>query len=106
MVSNLGRGRYAIFSFGFLMELFERSMYLLSLGGLWEITFAIWLIIKGGQRSNEPLTDSASLLSPRRTEHPIDSDRTVMKTGIESSGELEPITLPSTLLELSGVFRE
>jgi len=43
---------YAIFSFGFLMELFGRewSMYLLLLGGLWEITFAIWLIIKGGQR--------------------------------------------------------
>jgi hypothetical protein len=42
---------YAIFSFGFLMELFgkEWSMYLLGPGGLWEITFAIWLIIKGGQ---------------------------------------------------------
>ena len=42
---------YAIFSFGFLMELFgkEWSMYLLGLGGLWEITFAIWLIIYGGQ---------------------------------------------------------
>jgi Domain of unknown function (DUF4386) len=42
---------YAIFSFGFLMELCgkEWSMYLLGLGGLWEITFAIWLIIYGGQ---------------------------------------------------------
>ncbi|MFZ4456749.1 MAG: DUF4386 family protein [Bacteroidales bacterium] len=42
---------YAIFSFGFLMELFgmEWSMYLLGFGGLWEITFAIWLIIYGGQ---------------------------------------------------------
>ena len=40
---------YAIFSFGFLMELFGRvwSIYLLIPGGLWEITFAIWLIIKG-----------------------------------------------------------
>ncbi|MFN0215535.1 MAG: DUF4386 domain-containing protein [Saprospiraceae bacterium] len=40
---------YAIFSFGFFMELFGRewSMYLLPIGGLWEITFAIWLIIKG-----------------------------------------------------------
>lgn len=42
---------YAIFSFGFLMELFgkEWSMYLLGLSGLWEITFAIWLIIYDGQ---------------------------------------------------------
>ncbi len=42
---------YAFFSFGFLMELFgkEWSMYLLGLGGLWEIIFAIWLIIYGGQ---------------------------------------------------------
>ncbi len=42
---------YAVFAFGFLMELFgkEWSMYLLILGGLWEITFAIWLIIKGGR---------------------------------------------------------
>lgn len=39
---------YAIFSFGFLMEFFGKqwSMYLLAIGGLWEITFAIWLIIK------------------------------------------------------------
>jgi hypothetical protein len=42
---------YAIFSFGFLMELLgkEWSMYLLGPGGLWEITFAIWLIIKNGK---------------------------------------------------------
>jgi hypothetical protein len=42
---------YAIFSFGFLMELLgmEWSMYLLGPGGLWEITFAIWLIIYDGQ---------------------------------------------------------
>ncbi len=41
---------YAVFAFGFLMELFDKewSMYFLPLGGLWEITFAIWLIIKGG----------------------------------------------------------
>ena len=40
---------YAIFSFGFLMELFGKnwSMYLLGPGGLWEITFALWLIIYG-----------------------------------------------------------
>ncbi len=42
---------YAIFSFGFLMELFGKqwSMYLLGLTALWEITFAIWLIIYGQQ---------------------------------------------------------
>jgi hypothetical protein len=42
---------YAIFAFGFIMELFgkEWSMYLLGLGGLWEIYFALWLIIKGGK---------------------------------------------------------
>ncbi|MFK8046048.1 MAG: DUF4386 domain-containing protein [Crocinitomicaceae bacterium] len=39
---------YTFFTFGFLMELFgkEWSMYLLILGGLWEVTFAIWLILK------------------------------------------------------------
>lgn len=43
---------YALFSFGFLMELFgkEWSMYLLGPAALWEITFAIWLIINGRQR--------------------------------------------------------
>lgn len=42
---------YAVFAFGFLMEFFGRqwSMYHLVLGGLWEITFAIWLIVKGNQ---------------------------------------------------------
>ncbi|MGI6369527.1 MAG: DUF4386 domain-containing protein [Ignavibacteria bacterium] len=37
---------YAVFAFGFLMELFgkEWSSYLLAPGGLWEVTFAIWLI--------------------------------------------------------------
>lgn len=42
---------YAVFAFGFAMEFFGKkwSMYLLTLGGLWEITFAIWLIVKGGQ---------------------------------------------------------
>lgn len=42
---------YIIFSFGFLMELFGKtwSMYLLILAALWEITFAIWLLIKGGR---------------------------------------------------------
>jgi len=42
---------YAVFAFGFLMELFGNkwSMYLLGLAGLWEIYFAIWLIIKGGK---------------------------------------------------------
>ena len=50
MVSNLGSGRLCYLSFGLLMELFgkEWSMYLLD-PGLWEITFAIWLIIYGGQ---------------------------------------------------------
>lgn len=43
---------YALFSFGFLMDLFgkEWSMYLLGPAALWEITFAIWLIINGRQR--------------------------------------------------------
>jgi len=51
----LGVTGYAIFAFGFLMELFgkEWSMYFLILGGLWEITFAIWLIIKGGKSKHE-----------------------------------------------------
>ncbi|MFM2385257.1 MAG: hypothetical protein RL660_14 [Bacteroidota bacterium] len=43
---------YAIFAFGFLMELLGKqwSMYLLGLGGLWEIVFAIWLIAKASKR--------------------------------------------------------
>ena len=42
---------YAVFFFFFLMELFgkEWSMYLLGLGGLWEVTFAIWLIVRGSK---------------------------------------------------------
>jgi hypothetical protein len=42
---------YALFAFGFLMELFGKtwSMYLLGLGGLWEVTFAIWLIVSGNK---------------------------------------------------------
>ncbi len=48
---------YAVFAFGFLMEFFgkEWSLYLLGLGGLWEITFALWLIIKGGR--NKKITN-------------------------------------------------
>lgn len=44
---------YAIFAFGFLMEFFgkEWSMYFLGLGGLWEVVFAIWLIVKGGKET-------------------------------------------------------
>jgi hypothetical protein len=43
---------YAVFAFGFLMELFgkEWSIYLLGLGGLWEVTFGIWLIVRGNHR--------------------------------------------------------
>ena len=43
---------YTFLAFGFLMELFgkEWSMYLLLLGGIWEITFAIWLILKKEER--------------------------------------------------------
>ncbi len=39
---------YSLLSLGFLMELFgnEWSMYLLIIGGLWEITFAVRLIAK------------------------------------------------------------
>ena len=42
---------YAVFAFGFLMELFgkEWSMYLLGLGGLWEVIFAVWLILRGNK---------------------------------------------------------
>lgn len=42
---------YAVFAFGFLMELFgkEWSSYLLAPGGLWEVTFAIWLIVHGNK---------------------------------------------------------
>ena len=42
---------YAIFAFGFFMELFGNnwSMHLLGLAALWEITFAFWLIIQGGE---------------------------------------------------------
>ncbi|HOG05380.1 MAG TPA: DUF4386 domain-containing protein [Paludibacter sp.] len=38
---------YAVFALGFLMELFGKawSMYLLGLGGFWEVAFAIWLIV-------------------------------------------------------------
>lgn len=48
---------YIIFAFGFLMELLGKkwSMYFLIFGGLWEITFAIWLIIKGGTHNNKTI---------------------------------------------------
>lgn len=44
---------YAVFAFGFLMELFGKawSMYLLGLGGLWEVFFAIWLIVRGSKNA-------------------------------------------------------
>ena len=44
-----GATGYVIFAFGFIMEPIGKnwSMYLLGLAALWEITFAIWLIIKG-----------------------------------------------------------
>jgi len=50
---------YAFLAFGFLMEVFglQWSMYLLTVGGLWEITFAIWLIIKGGQNEKRHKTN-------------------------------------------------
>jgi len=46
-----GAAGYAVFAFGFLMELFGKawSMYLLGPGGLWEVVFAIWLIIRGSK---------------------------------------------------------
>ena len=48
---------YAVFAFGFLMELFGKawSIYLLGLGGLWEITFAVWLIF-GSNKKVTPTT--------------------------------------------------
>jgi hypothetical protein len=44
---------YAVFAFGFLMEFFGQSwsMYLLIPGGLWEVVFAVWLLIKGGEET-------------------------------------------------------
>ena len=41
---------YAFFAFGFLMEFLGKkwSMYFLAPGGLWEITFAAWLMFKNG----------------------------------------------------------
>lgn len=46
---------YALMAFGFLMELFgnEWSMYFLVVGGLWELAFAIWLLINGRKSENE-----------------------------------------------------
>lgn len=45
---------YVTFSLGFFMEILGivASMYLLPLGGLWEVTFAIWLIIQGSRGKN------------------------------------------------------
>ncbi len=47
---------YALFAFGFLLELFGKpwSMYLLVVAALWEITFAIWLVVKSPARSANP----------------------------------------------------
>lgn len=54
-LSIWGMVGYTLLAFGFLMELFgkEWSMYLLALGGLWEVIFAIWLIIKGGKNRHQ-----------------------------------------------------
>ena len=42
---------YAVFAFGFLTEMLgkEWSMYFLAPGGLWEVTFAVWLILRGNK---------------------------------------------------------
>ena len=45
----MGVNRYSLLSLGFLMEFFagnKWSMYLLIIGGLWEITFGIRLIAR------------------------------------------------------------
>lgn len=44
---------YALLAFGFLMELMnlEWSMYFVPLGGLWEITFGVWLITRKKSQS-------------------------------------------------------
>lgn len=49
---------YGIFSLGFLMELLgkEWSLYLIGLAGLWELTFAIWLIIYGEQSTKTTIS--------------------------------------------------
>jgi hypothetical protein len=42
---------YSLFTIGFLLEFFgiKWSMYLLGPGGIWEVVFAVWLIITGGK---------------------------------------------------------
>ena len=51
-----GATGYAVFAFGFLLELFgkEWSSYFLAPGGLWEVTFAIWLIVRS--QNVKPIT--------------------------------------------------
>ena len=53
-----GAAGYAVFAFGFLMELFGKvwSMYLLGPGGLWEVVFAVWLIMRRS-KNVKPKTD-------------------------------------------------
>lgn len=45
---------YSTFTFGFIVELLGKnwSMYFLPPGALWEVTFAVWLIIKGQQMNH------------------------------------------------------
>lgn len=47
-LSIWGMVGYAVFAFGFVLELFGNpwSMYFLMIGGLWEIFFGFWLIFK------------------------------------------------------------
>ncbi|HPX76905.1 MAG TPA: DUF4386 domain-containing protein [Bacteroidales bacterium] len=42
---------YAIFTFGIILDLFgkEMSIYFLAPGAIWEITFALWLIVRGSK---------------------------------------------------------
>ena len=53
-----GATGYAVFAFGFLMELFGKawSSYFLAPGGLWEVTFAIWLIIHGSKNVKQSIS--------------------------------------------------
>ena len=48
-VALWGLTGYVLFSVGFILEIFaiSWSMYFLIPGGLWELTFGIWLLIKG-----------------------------------------------------------
>lgn len=54
---------YTLIAFGFLMELFgyKWSMYLLGVGGLWEVFFALWLILRGVKITDQEQVNNSIL---------------------------------------------